>query len=278
MKCDKKAIEELSKTAGEVRRECLKMIHAAKSGHPGGSLSAADMVTALYWNVMRVKPEQPDWPDRDRFVLSKGHCCPVLYVTLCLKGYFGREHLSRLRKIDSILQGHPDMKRTPGIDTTTGSLGNGLSIGVGMALMGKLDQKDYRVYVMVGCGEMDEGMVWEAAMSANKYNLDNLCAVVDYNRLQLDGTNDEIMPLEPVDDKWRSFGWNTLRINGHDMGAILNAFAEAQQHKNKPTVIIADTIKGKGVSYMEDICNWHGKAPNDEELMQALKELEAAAL
>ncbi|NIA06483.1 MAG: transketolase [Actinobacteria bacterium] len=274
----KTEIEALKQKACQIRRELLKMIHTAKSGHPGGALSAADIVTALYWQVMRIRPEEPDWPDRDRFILSKGHACPVLYTALCLKGYFDREHLGRLRRINSILQGHPDMRKTPGIDSTTGSLGNGLSIGIGMALMGKLDKKDYRVYVMLGCGELDEGMIWEAAMCANKYKLDNLCAVVDYNQLQLDGTVDEVMPLEPLSDKWQAFGWNVLRIDGHDIKIILEAFGKAEETKNAPTVIIADTIKGKGVSYMEDICGWHGKAPSDKELMQALQELEEVDL
>lgn len=278
MKVDKKEIKFLKAKACEIRRELLKMIHMAKSGHPGGSLSAADIVTALYFKVMHIRPEEPDWPDRDRFILSKGHSCPVLYTALCLKGYFGREHLSRLRQIDSILQGHPDMKKTPGVDVTTGSLGNGLSIGIGMALMGKLDKKDYRVYVMLGCGELDEGMIWEAAMCANKYKLNNLCAIIDYNRLQLDGTVEEIMPLEPLAEKWRAFGWNVLEIDGHDMQAILDAFAKAEEVKNSAVVIIAKTVKGKGVSYMENVCHWHGKAPTDDELMEALKELEEADL
>ena len=274
MKIDKTRIENLKQTASELRRELLKMIHAAKSGHPGGSLSAADIITALYWQVMRIRPDEPNWPDRDRFILSKGHVCPVLYTALCLKGYFGREHLTKLRQINGILQGHPDMNKTPGVDSTSGSLGNGLSIGIGMALMGKLDKKDGRVFVMLGCGELNEGLIWEAALCANKYKLNNLCVVVDYNRLQLDGTNDEIMPLEPLSDKWQAFGWNALEIDGHDMEAILKAFEKAEKTTACPTVIIANTIKGKGVSYMEDVCDWHGKAPSDEELMIALKELE----
>ena len=267
-------ITQLEGQAGQVRRELLKMIHASQSGHPGGSLSAADIVTALYWKVMRVRPDEPNWPDRDRFVLSKGHACPVLYTSLCLKGYFGREHLTRLRQVDGILQGHPDMKKTPGVDCTSGSLGTGLSVSIGMALMGKLDRKDYRVYAMLGCGELDEGMIWEAAMCAHKYKLDNLCAVVDYNGLQLDGPVDQIMPLQPLDDKWRAFGWNVLCIDGHDMEAIVAAFARAEQTPDAPTVILADTVKGKGVSYMENQLDWHGKAPNDEQLAQALKELQ----
>lgn len=276
MKIDEAEIRALEDKATEIRRELLRMIHAARSGHPGGSLSAADIVTALYFRVMRIRPEEPNWPDRDRLILSKGHACPVLYTALCMKGYFGREHLGRLRQIDSILQGHPDMKKTPGVDATTGSLGNGLSLGIGMALMGRLDERDYRVYVMLGCGELDEGMIWEAAMCASKYKLDNLCAVIDYNRLQLDGTVDEVMPLEPLADKWQAFGWHVLEIDGHNMKAILNGFARAEKSGNSPTVIIANTTKGKGVSYMENVCDWHGKVPTDDELMQALKELGGA--
>ena len=278
MKISKGEIKDLKQKACQVRRELLKMIHTANSGHPGGALSAADIVAALYWRVMRIRPEETDWPERDRFILSKGHTCPVLYTTLCLKGYFGREHLGTLRQLNSILQGHPDMRKTPGLDSTSGSLGNGLSIGIGMALMGKLDKKDYRVYVMLGCGELDEGMIWEAAMCGNKFKLNNLCAVVDYNQLQLDGTVDEVMPLEPIVGKWEAFGWNVLRIDGHDMEIILDAFDQAEKTKDAPTVIIADTIKGKGVSYMEDICGWHGKVPSDAELMQALQELEEVDL
>lgn len=261
-----------------MRCELLKMIHHARSGHPGGSLSAADIVTALYWHVMRLRPEEPNWPDRDRFILSKGHCCPALYAALGMKGYFDRKHLLTLREIGSILQGHPDSRKTPGVDATTGSLGNGLSLGVGMALMGKLDRKDYRVYVMLGCGELDEGMVWEAAMCANKYKLDNLCAIVDYNRLQIDGTADEVMPLDPLDKKWESFGWNVLRMDGHDMSQILGAFAKAGATQGTSTVIIADTVKGKGVSFMQNVCDWHGKAPTDEELAMAIGELEKETL
>ena len=278
MKIEENVIVSLRKKAQEVRKELLKMIYVAKSGHPGGSLSAADIVTALYWQVMDIRPEDPNWPDRDRFILSKGHCCPVLYATLCMKGYFGKEHLTQLRKINGILQGHPYSGKTPGVDSTTGSLGNGLSIGIGMSLMGRLDKKDYRVYVMIGCGEMNEGIIWEAAMCASKYKLDNLCALVDYNRLQLDGTNDEIMPLEPLADKWKSFGWNVIDIDGHNMEAILRALYKAQETKGCPTVIIAKTIKGKGVSYMEDVCDWHGKVPSEEQFRKALAEFEEVGI
>lgn len=274
MEIAKEDLTFLKNKAREVRIEILKMINTAQSGHPGGSLSATDIVTALYWKIMRVKPDEPDWPDRDRFILSKGHACPVLYANLALKGYFDKEHLSTLRQIGSILQGHPYSGKTPGVDSTTGSLGNGLSVGIGMALMGKVDQKDYRVFVMLGCGELNEGLIWEAALCANKYKIDNLCAMVDYNRLQLDGTNDEIMPMEPLDKKWQDFGWNVLRIDGHNMEEILDAFQKAENTKTKPTIIIADTIKGKGVSFMEHQLDWHGKAPSNEQLEQAIQELE----
>lgn len=268
-------IETLSQIVRTLKIDVLKMIHQAGGGHPGGSLSAADLVAALFFKVMNIRPDEPDWPDRDRFILSKGHCCPILYAALAQLGYFDKLHLNTLRKLGSILQGHPDMKRTPGLDSTTGSLGQGLSIGLGMALMGKLDRKSYRVFVMLGCGELNEGQVWEAAMCAAKYKLSNLTAMIDYNQLQLDGTNDEIMPLEPLDDKWRSFGWNVLKIDGHDLPAILDAFAQAAAYEAGPTVIIAKTIKGKGVSFMEDQLNWHGVAPSAEQLQAALKELEA---
>lgn len=268
-------IDALQKIVRELKVDTLKMIHHAKGGHPGGSLSAADLVTALFFQVMKVRPNEPDWPDRDRFILSKGHCCPILYAALARLGYFNKRHLDTLRKLGSILQGHPDMKRTPGLDSTTGSLGQGLSVGLGMALMGKFDRKSYRVFVMLGCGELNEGQIWEAAMCAAKYKLNNLTAIIDYNQLQLDGTNDEIMPLEPLDDKWRSFGWNVLKIDGHDLPTILDAFEQVDAHEEGPTVIIAKTIKGKGVSFMENQLNWHGVAPSKEQLETALQELEA---
>ncbi|HBO45600.1 MAG TPA: transketolase [Planctomycetaceae bacterium] len=267
-------VDSLREIARQLRIDALKMIHLAGGGHPGGSLSAADLIVSLYFRVMNIRPGEPDWPDRDRFVLSKGHGCPILYATLARLGYFDRAHLDTLRKLGSILQGHPDMKRTPGLDTTTGSLGQGLSIGLGMALMGKLSARPYRVFVMLGCGELDEGQVWEAAMCAAKYKTNNLLAIIDYNQLQLDGTNDEIMPLEPLDDKWRSFGWNAIRIDGHDFEAILEAYAQAAAHEQGPTVIIAKTVKGKGVSFMEDQLDWHGRAPSDKQLESALRELE----
>ena len=249
------------------------MIHKARSGHPGGALSAVEIVTTLYYHEMRINPGCPGDLDRDRFILSKGHACPVLYSVLAMEGFFPVEELATFRKINGRLQGHPDMKKTPGIDFTTGSLGNGLSIGIGMALMGKLDKKDFRVYVMLGCGELDEGIVWEALMTGAKFKLDNLIAIIDYNKLQLDGDNAKIMPLEPLADKLEAFNWNVIRINGHDFNQIIKAFAEARKIRNKPVVVIADTIKGKGVSFMENKVNWHGPAPDDKELDIALKEI-----
>ena len=269
-------IQKLQQIANELRIATLKMINKAKAGHPGGALSAADIVTALYFHEMNLRPDEPNWPDRDRFIMSKGHSCPILYAALARLDYFDKSHLSTLRKCGSILQGHPDMRKTPGLDTTSGSLGQGLSIGLGMALMANLDKRSYRVFVLLGCGELNEGQVWEAALCANKYKLDNLVAIVDYNKLQLDGTNDEIMPLEPLDDKWRAFGWNVCRINGHDIEQILNTLASLSS--DGPNIIIAETVKGKGVSFMENQLNWHGKAPSDEELQIALKELESSCL
>ncbi len=265
---------DLRQIAGELRRNIVKMIYAAGSGHPGSALSAADLVTVLYYDEMRIEPSDPSWAERDRFLLSKGHACPVLYGVLAMKGYFGMEHLSRLRQIDSILQGHPDMKKTPGVDYTTGSLGNGLSIGVGMALSAKLDSRDFRTYVMLGCGEMQEGLVWEAMMSAAKFRLDNLCAIVDYNRLQLDGHNDEVMPMGDLRAKLASFDWHVIECDGHDIDAIRESFNEARCVQGRPTVLLAHTVKGKGVSYMEGKVEWHGTVPDEEQFRQAMTELE----
>ncbi len=263
----------LREKAREVRCHILRMIHKAKSGHPGGSLSAADVVTALYFHFLRIDPDNPAWPERDRFILSKGHACPVLYAALALRGYYPLQVLNTLRGLGSPLQGHPNMKTCPGIDMTTGSLGNGLSAGVGMALAGKLDRKDYRVYVMLGDGELDEGIVWEAVLCANRFRLDNLTAIVDYNNLQLDGTVEEIMPLEPVADKWRSFGWHVYDIDGNNMEAVYSTLLEVRDIRGSPSVIIARTVKGKGVSFMENQVDWHGMAPDDLQLAQALHEL-----
>jgi transketolase len=264
---------ELQRTAALLRQNILRMIYVAGSGHPGSALSAADLVTVLYYDELRVNPADPGWPDRDRFLLSKGHACPVLYAVLAMKGYFGMEHLARLRQIDGILQGHPDMNKTPGVDYTTGSLGNGLSVGLGMALAARLDGRDHRTYVMLGCGEMQEGLVWEALMAASKYRLDNLCAIVDYNRLQLDGTNDEVMPLGDLSAKLAAFDWHVITCDGHDIKAIRLAFAEARRARGRPSVLIARTTKGKGVSYMEDRVEWHGSVPDEAQFRQAMREL-----
>jgi transketolase len=269
----KDTVNYLEEMARKLRIEIIKMVYTAGSGHPGGSLSAADIVAALYFHVMRIDPGNPDWPDRDRFILSKGHACPVWYAALALRGFFPKEQLGTLRRVGSCLQGHPDMKKLPGLDMTTGSLGNGLSIGLGMALCGKLDRRGYRVYVMLGDGELDEGLVWEAAMCAHKYKTDNLTAIVDYNGLQLDGRIEDVMPLEPLAEKWRAFGWKVIEIAGHDFNQILTAIEDAKSTKGIPTVIIARTIKGKGVSFMENDPDWHGRAPVESEYRQAMAEL-----
>ena len=269
-------VKELEQRSTEIRIKLLKMIHKSGSGHPGGSLSAADMVTALYFHFMNINPHEPRWPDRDRFILSKGHACPVWYTALAVKGYFPESVLDTLRQLGSPLQGHPSMKDCTGVDITTGSLGNGLSAGVGMALAGRLDKKDYRVFVILGDGELDEGLVWEAALCAAKYKLDNLITFVDYNHLQLDGTTDEIMPLEPLADKWRAFNWRVFEMDGHDMQQIVATIDMALAPEEKPTVIVAHTIKGKGVSFMENEVDWHGLAPNDEQLAAALSELDGS--
>lgn len=267
-------IKFLKEKAKQIRRGVLDAVYAAQSGHPGGSLSLADIMAVLYFNEMNVNPEYDKNPNRDRFILSKGHAAPVLYSTLALKGYFPNEELTTLRKLGSRLQGHPDVRKIPGIDMTTGSLGQGLSIANGMALAGKLKKQDYRVYVVVGDGELEEGEIWEAAMTASKYKLDNLCVIVDNNNLQIDGTIKDVMSSYPIDSKFESFGFNVININGHDINEIINAFSDARKTKDKPTIIIAKTIKGKGVSYMENQVDWHGKAPNKEEYEEAIKELE----
>jgi transketolase len=264
---------DLKDIAKLLRIDALDMIYTAKSGHPGGSLSAADIIAVLYFHFLNIDPKNPRWENRDRFIMSKGHACPIWYAALAEKGYFDKSHLLTLRKIDSILQGHPDMNKTPGIDMTTGSLGNGLGAGVGMALAARVLNKSYYTYVLIGCGELNEGVLWEAAMSAAKFKLSNLIAIIDYNKLQLDGTNDKIMPTEPLADKWASFNWHVRRINGHDIAQIIDAINNAKKVKDIPSVIIADTIKGKGVSFMENICDWHGKAPDDTEYAQAIKEI-----
>jgi transketolase len=270
---DQTKLQMLQDKARTLRIEALKMIHTAKSGHPGGSLSIADIVAVLYFDEMRVDPQNPVWEDRDRFILSKGHTCPIWYAVLAEKSFFPKEELATLRKLGSKLQGHPDMKKVPGVDMTTGSLGNGLGIGVGMAKAAKIDRKDYRVYVAVGDGEVQEGSIWEAAMSAVHYKLDNLVVIVDQNNLQVDGFVSEIMEINPIDAKFKAFGFKVVTIDGHDIEQISDAFAKARQTKGKPTCIIANTVKGKGVSFMENVCSWHGTAPNDGQFEVAMQEL-----
>jgi len=267
------SIEELKAMASTIRCDIIEMITTANAGHPGGSLSAADIVTALYFRVMRIDSTNPNWQDRDRFILSKGHACPVWYAALAERGYFDKSHLNTLRQLNSILQGHPDMNKTPGIDMTAGSLGHGLSAGLGMALSGKMRKKDYHVWIIIGDGESQEGSIWEAAMSGAKWKLDNLTAILDHNNLQNDDCVDTEMPIEPVADKWRAFGWHVIKIDGHNMKEIVKALEGAKNFKGMPTIIIAHTIKGKGVSFMENVVDWHGKAPCKEEAIQALEEI-----
>ena len=272
---ENQALLEMEKNACKVRMYTIEGVFNAKSGHPGGSLSAADIITYLYFKEMKVDAAHPDDPNRDRFVLSKGHCCPSLYGALALKGYFSGEEIKSLRHIGAMLQGHPDMKHTPGIDMSSGSLGQGVSAACGMALAGKYDKADYRVYAMLGDGEWEEGQVWEAAMFAAHNKLDNLCLIVDFNGLQIDGSVNDVAGLEPLDKKFEGFGFEVLKIDGHNFDEIEAAFNKAKTVKGKPTVIIAKTIKGKGVSYMENQVGWHGKAPNAEEYKVAMDELNA---
>jgi transketolase len=269
-------IKSLQKTANTIRQDIITMLTESASGHPGGSLSAVEILTSLYFSEMKVDPSNPRWEDRDRFVLSKGHGAPVLYATLAEKGFFDKKHLMTLRKIDSMLQGHPNMNDTPGVDMSTGSLGQGLSAANGMALAGKLDKKDYRVFAYMGDGEMQEGQVWEAAMTSAHYKLDNLTAFVDHNGLQIDGLVTEVMNPEPIADKFKAFGWHVIAIDGHDYEQIFKALDEAKNTKNMPTVIVAKTVKGKGISFMENVAGWHGVAPSKEQKEQALKELGGA--
>lgn len=265
--------DELKTKAIKIRRNIVNMIYLASSGHPGGALSLTDILTVLYFTEMRIDPINPKDENRDRFVLSKGHASAALYATLAERGFIKNEDLLGFRNIDSMLQGHPDMNKISGVDMTTGSLGQGLSAANGMALAGKLDKKDYRVYCALGDGEIQEGQVWEAAMTASHYKLDNLCVIVDNNNLQIDGTVDKVMSPYPIVDKFKSFGFNVIEIDGHDFKQIIAAFEEAKKVKEKPTAIVAKTIKGKGVSYMENQASWHGKAPNEQELTQAMQDL-----
>jgi transketolase len=269
-----KDFSKLERIAVRIRRAIIEMTHAAKSGHPGGSLSSVEILTALYFAIMRIDPERPDWEDRDRFVLSKGHASPVLYAALALRGYFPEEELYGFRRIDSMLQGHPDMKGTPGVEMSSGSLGLGFSAACGMALAARLDKRDSRVYALIGDGEAQEGIIWEASMAAAHYRLDNLTAFLDHNGLQIDGTNEEVMSVEPLAAKWRAFGWEVLEIDGHSFGQIIEAVGKAGKTTGRPTMIIAKTTKGKGVSFMENSADWHGKAPGDRDRDIALEELE----
>lgn len=265
---------ELKQTANEIRKSIVKSVHSAKAGHPGGSLSATDIFTYLYFEEMNIDPSQPKMENRDRFVLSKGHTAPGLYATLAERGFFPKEDLLTLRHTGSYLQGHPDMKHIPGVDMSSGSLGQGLSAAVGMAAAGKFDQKDYRVYALCGDGEIQEGQIWEAAMWAGFKKLDNLVVIVDNNNLQIDGCIDKVCSPYPIDQKFESFNFHTINIDGNDFDQIRAAFQEARKVKGMPTAIIAKTIKGKGISFMENLAEWHGKAPNDQELERAMEELE----
>ena len=267
------SVEDLENQAKLIRRGVIDQVYKAGSGHPGGSLSISDIMTVLYFNELNIDEKNPKWEDRDRVVLSKGHCVPALYSCLANRGFFDVSELAGFRKIESSLQGHPDMTKVPGVDMSTGSLGQGLSVAVGMALAGKLDKRNYRVYCLLGDGEIEEGEVWEAAMSANKYKLDNLCVIVDNNNLQIDGSIEEVMSSYPIDEKFKSFGFQIIKIDGHNIEEIKSAFEVAKNVKEKPVCIIAKTIKGKGVSFMENKVEWHGKAPNEEQYKIAMEEL-----
>jgi len=264
----------LKDKATEIRRQVISMLGKSKSGHPGGSLSCADLIAVLYFDEMKIDPKNPQWEDRDRFVMSKGHACPALYAALALKGYFPMKELDTLREIGSILQGHPYSRKTPGVDVSTGSLGQGLSIANGIALGARLDGKEYYTYCLMGDGEIEEGQVWEAAMSASHYKLDHVVAFIDYNHLQIDGTIEDVIGNVNIAGKFEAFGWNVITADGHDVEAIIDAIAKAKECKALPTVIILNTVKGKGVSFMENQVGWHGKAPSAEEVAIALKELE----
>lgn len=268
-------IRELRKYSAILRKHIIDQVYNAQSGHPGGSLSCADIITVLYFNVMKVDPKNPQWEDRDRFVLSKGHCSPALYAALAEKGFFPKEELPKFRRADSFLEGHPSMRYVPGVDMSTGSLGQGISAAVGMAIAGKLDNKDNNVYALLGDGEIQEGQVWEALMAAAHYKLDNLIVFLDHNHLQIDGNISDVMSPEPVEEKFKAFGWKVIMINGHDHLQIIEAIDEAKKSKGKPTMIVAETIKGKGVSFMENEAGWHGTAPNKEQAEKAIAELDA---
>lgn len=266
-------VKELEEKARIIRKDIIEQVYLAGSGHPGGSLSIADIMAVLYFDELNINPKNPTWEDRDRMILSKGHCAPALYAALSERGYFPKENLKSFRKIESNLQGHPNMNEIPGVDMSTGSLGQGFSVANGIAISAKMDKKDYRVYTILGDGEIEEGQIWEAAMAANKYKLDNLCVIIDNNNLQIDGTIEEVMSSYPIDKKFESFGFNVINIDGNNIQQIKLAFSNAEQTKGKPTCIVAKTIKGKGVSFMENKVEWHGKAPNEELYNQANIEL-----
>ncbi len=268
------SIEELKKICRDIRRNTLIMLEKAGSGHTGGSLSIVEILSALYFYKLRYDPRRPDWPQRDRFILSKGHGCPALYAVLAKAGYFNRQTLWSLRKLGSKLQGHPQRNVKLGIEASTGSLGQGLSIANGIALVAKMEKNDARVYCLMGDGEMDEGQIWEAAMTASHYHLDNICGIIDNNKQQIDGWLKDVKDIEPIADKWKAFGWHVIEVDGHNVTKLMDAYDEAGKIKNKPTVIIAHTIKGKGISFIENKAKWHGISPNEEELEQALKELD----
>lgn len=270
-----KDIKELEKISNEVRKNILYQVYTANSGHPGGSLSCADILTVLYFNQMNIDEKNPNAPLRDRFVLSKGHCSPALYAVLAKRGYFDEKELGMFRNANGKLQGHPDMNKVPGVDMTTGSLGQGLSAANGMAINSKMNHDGYRVYCLIGDGEIEEGQIWEAAMTSYKYKLDNLCVIVDNNNLQIDGNIQDVKGLDNIEGKFKAFGFNTIVIDGNNMEQIIDAFETAKLTKEKPTAIIAKTIKGKGVSFMENQASWHGKAPSEEEYEKAIKELNA---
>lgn len=270
---DHKGLNEITNV---IRKDIVSMICKSKSGHPGGSLSAVEILTALYFDQMNIDPTNPKMEDRDRFVLSKGHAAPALYATLAERGYFPKEELNNLRKLGSMLQGHPDMKKIPGVEMSTGSLGQGFSVACGMAMAAKLDNAPWNVYALLGDGEVQEGIIWEAAMSAAHYKLDNMIAFLDYNGLQIDGAVESVMNINPIEDKFKTFGWNVITIDGHDFDQIFAALDMAKDTVDKPTMIIAKTIKGKGVSFMENQASWHGSAPSEEQLEQALSELGGA--
>ena len=274
MRVTDEMINDLKVTANNIRKSVIEEVYSAASGHPGGSLSAADILTVLYFNQMNIDPKDPKNENRDRFVLSKGHASPVLYATLAERGFFDKEELKSVRKLGSMLQGHPDMKGVPGVDMSTGSLGQGLSAANGMALASKLDSKGYRVYALLGDGEIQEGQVWEAAMTSCHYNLDNLCVIVDNNNLQIDGSVDNVMNIYPIDEKFRSFGFEVFTVDGNNIDELITIFEKAKTIKGRPTAIVAKTVKGKGVSYMENQAGWHGKAPKEEEYKIAMEELD----